>query len=48
MFYKKLQDKELLASYTTAMNYSGKPDKDLLSENNNRGGIEKLKEIVNL
>lgn len=48
MFYKKLQDKELLASYTTAMNYSGKPDKDLLSEINNRGGIEKLKEIANL
>lgn len=47
MFYNKLKDKDLLESYTTAMDYSGKADKNLIAEIKNRGGIEKLKGIVN-
>jgi len=43
MNYKKYSDKEILESYTTMMDYSGKADKDILLEIESRGGIDTLK-----
>jgi hypothetical protein len=46
MNYKKYSDKDLLESYSTALDYSGKADKDLVIEIESRGGIEQLKKTV--
>lgn len=46
MGYKKFSDEEILESYTTALDYSGKADKDLVSEIESRGGIDQLKKSV--
>lgn len=46
MNYKKYSDKEILESYTTMMDYSGKADKDILLEIESRGGIGVLKERI--
>ena len=46
MNYKKYSDKDLLESYSTALDYSGKADKDLVAEIDNRGGIEQMKKSV--
>lgn len=46
MNYKKYADKDLLESYSTSMDYSGKADKDLVAEIDNRGGIDQIKKNV--
>lgn len=46
MNYKKYADKDLLESYSTAMDYSGKADKDLVAEIDSRGGIDQIKKNV--
>ncbi len=46
MNYKKYSDKDLLESYSTAIDYSGKADKDLVTEIDSRGGIDQIKKKV--
>ena len=46
MNYVKYEDQDLLESYSTALDYSGKPDKDLVFEIDRRGGIDALKQRV--
>lgn len=46
MNFSTYPDTDLLESYSTALDYSGKPDKDLMSEIDRRGGIEALKKRV--
>jgi hypothetical protein len=47
MNYKKFSDKEILESYITALDYSGKAEKGLVAEINHRGGVDQLKKSVN-
>jgi hypothetical protein len=44
MNYTKFSDRDLFESYQTALDYSGKADKNLIAEIENRGGVEKLRE----
>ncbi len=46
MNYKKYSDKDLLESYSTALDYSGKADKDLVAEIDSRGGVDLIKKNV--
>jgi hypothetical protein len=48
MNYTKFSDRDLFESYQTALDYSGKADKDLVDEIENRGGVEKLREAFEL
>jgi hypothetical protein len=47
MNYKKYSDKDLMESYSTALDYSGKANDDLVMEIERRGGIDQLKKNVN-
>jgi hypothetical protein len=46
MNYRKYSDKDLLESYSTALDYSGKANDELLLEIDSRGGIDQLKRNV--
>ncbi len=46
MNYSKYSNTELLESYTTALDYSGQADKDLVAEIDKRGGTDALKKSV--
>lgn len=46
MNYKKYSDKDLLESYSTALDYSGKANDELLLEIDSRGGIDQVKKNV--
>jgi hypothetical protein len=46
MHYKKYTDKDLLESYSTALDYTGKADTELEEEIAWRGGIDQVKRNV--
>ncbi|MDH7460728.1 hypothetical protein QEG73_05540 [Chitinophagaceae bacterium 26-R-25] len=46
MNYRKYSDKDLLESYSTALDYSGNANDELLKEIDSRGGIDQVKKNV--
>jgi hypothetical protein len=46
MNYRKYNNQELMESYTSAMDYSGMANKDLMAEIDSRGGVQELTKWV--
>jgi hypothetical protein len=43
MNYRKYSDEDILETYNSMLEYSGRADKDLIAEIESRGGLEKIK-----